>query len=305
MKLADYSQQVTAPQLDFGLRAGGFEGVFHYLAGTPGFALRIETPEVVKGIRERGWPQLGIDIPRLPANVDGAAVATRAAQLYGFGAGLRIYLDIEPAQYRIDPGSWPGAADRWCDAVRAAGFSPGVYGVDDTLASCANHADSIWRAKPGQCDPAGPGLADAFYAGRRAVQCSSGTWGGIEFDVNFSQFSTVGGDPVAVSFPARDEAEGFVDAVLFGGLLDQLAPTAADREYWVALALAQGLWAAADQFLMHPDVAAHRALRVQLLADYTAGKLGGSVVVPAPDDDSAFVTHAQLRAALVAAAGQV
>ena len=47
MKLADYSDRVTADQLDTALRLGGFEGVFHYLSGTPGFIIRIETPDVV------------------------------------------------------------------------------------------------------------------------------------------------------------------------------------------------------------------------------------------------------------------
>ena len=59
MKLADYSSAVTVDQLDAALRAGGFEGVFHYTSGS--FARRIESVEVVEGIRARGWPQLAID----------------------------------------------------------------------------------------------------------------------------------------------------------------------------------------------------------------------------------------------------
>lgn len=278
MKLADYSQAVSAPQLDFGLRAGGFEGVFHYLAGTAGWALRIEDPAVVAGIRERGWPQLGIDIPRSPADVDGAATAARVAQVYGFGPGLRLGLDVEPSRFVLDPAGWTAAADRWCDQVRAAGFSPGPYGTDVTVAACGSRADWCWRAKPGQCDPAGPGLAAGFLAGARAAQCGVETWGGVEFDVSYSQF-TVGGSPVAVSFPAHDEAEGFVDAVLYGALLDELAPTPADREHWVQIALEQGLWACADQFLTNPDVVTHRQARAQLLADYQGGKLGGTPAV--------------------------
>lgn len=191
MKLADYSQRVTVDQLDAALRAGGFDGVFHYLAGTDGFALRIEDPAVVAGIRAKGWPQAGIDIPRDPPLVNGAAAAARAKGMYGCPPGFEIYLDIEPARFVLDPAGWARAADVWCDDVRHEGLSPGVYGVDETLAACANHADTVWRAKPGMCDPAGPGLADAFFAGRRIVQCGVLTAGGVEFDVSYSQF-TVG-----------------------------------------------------------------------------------------------------------------
>ena len=193
MRIGDYSQRVTADQLDAALRAGGFDGVSHYMAGTLGFALRIEDPAIVAEIRGKGWPQLGIDIPFSPSNVDGEATATRVAQVYGFGPGLGIGLDIEPVRFVLDPAAWAAASDRWCDQVRAAGFSPGVYGTDPTVAACANRADWIWRARPGECDPAGPGLASAFFAGRRIIQCGSGAWSGVEFDVNYSQFA-VGGD---------------------------------------------------------------------------------------------------------------
>lgn len=207
-KLADYSQTVTVDQLDAALRAGGFEGVFHYLAGTPGFALRIEDPAIVEGIRARGWPQAGIDIPRDPINVDGAGTGVRARDAYGCPPGTEIYLDIEPARFAIDPASWPRAADGWCDAIRETGFVPGVYGTDATIAACANHADRIWRASSGPppagpgCDPAGPGLAATFFAGNRIVQCGSGVWGGVEFDVSFSQF-ILGAD---MSFTDADRA---------------------------------------------------------------------------------------------------
>lgn len=194
-KLADYSQTVTVDQLDAALRAGAFEGVFHYLAGTPGFALRIEDPAIVEGIRAKGWPQAGIDIPRDPINVDGAGTGVRARDAYGCPPGTEIYLDIEPARFARDPASWPRAADGWCDAIREAGFVPGVYGTDETISACANHADRVWRAKPGECDPAGPGLAATFFAGNRIIQCGSGVWGDVEFDVSYSQFE-IGGDPM-------------------------------------------------------------------------------------------------------------
>ena len=190
MKLADYSQVVTADQLDVALRAGGFEGVFHYTSGS--LARRLELPAVVADIRGRGWPQLAIDVPHL-ATVDGDGAARVATDAYGFPAGALIALDIEPDEFRADPAGWAAAADGWCEGVRARRLSPGVYGVDATVAACANRADFIWRAKPGQCDPAGPGLAADFFAGRRIVQCGAAFFAGVEMDISFSQF-TIGGD---------------------------------------------------------------------------------------------------------------
>lgn len=185
MKIADYSAAVTVDQLDRALRAGGFEAVFHYTSGS--FARRIETRGVVAGIKALGWPQLGIDVPTL-VTINGGSAAD-AAIAFGFPQGSRLALDIEPAEFDVEPGGWARAADAWCNAVRAKGLMPGVYGVDRTVAACGNRADWIWRAKPGMCDPAGPGLAADFFVGRRAVQCGFGTWEGVEMDVSYSQFT--------------------------------------------------------------------------------------------------------------------
>lgn len=188
MKLADYSQAVTVDQLDAALRAGAFGGVFHYVHGS--FARRLEDPAVVAGIRARGWPQLAIDVPHL-VDVDGAAAA-RAAIAYGYPAGALLGLDVEAGEFDVDPAGWTAAADRWCPAVRAAGLSPGVYGPDRAVAACGTHAEWIWRARPGMCDPAGEGLAPGFFAGHRIVQCDAGLFGGVELDVNYSQFTMEG-----------------------------------------------------------------------------------------------------------------
>lgn len=209
-KLADYSQAVTVDSLDTALREGGFDGVFHYLRGTPGFVVRVETPEVVGGIRDRGWPQAGIDLPRTPGDADGNALVL-VAQWYGCPPGHQLYLDIEPDVFaQFGANAWAAAADVWAGQVRAGGYSPNGYGTDATLAACANRMDRIWRAKPGQCDPAGPGLDPAFFAGRRATQCGAAVIGGIEMDISFSEFPLGatrlrGGDGVLASSDAMQE----------------------------------------------------------------------------------------------------
>jgi hypothetical protein len=294
MKLADYSQSVVSlrplfglgppvrerrgqavpkggmASLDAALRAGGFEGVFHYLAGTSGYVRRIETATVVAGIRAKGWPQAGIDLPYSPANCNGAAAAARARDTYGFrpGTGFQIYLDIEPSRFQADPGGWPGAADRWCDQIRAAGFVPGVYGVDATLAACANHADRIWRAKPGMCDPAGAGLAAPFFAGRRAVQCGSGAWGGVTFDVSYSQFNIAaapsggggGGDDLAITDP--EIATGIAHMAVYTFLPGLADPSTMVADYAAALEGGRGLGDLVQELhndSQHPDQQAYNA----------------------------------------------
>lgn len=185
---ADYSQPVTVTELDGALRSAGANGVWHYVHGNN--ARRVEFPAVVKGMASLGWKQAGIDVPTLD-QVDGAA-AVAAMAACGLGPGYILALDIEPSEFDAFPNAWPGAADEWCDAVRAAGYRPVVYGTDVTLAACGNHADAIWRAEPGDCDPAGPGiggLAPGFFAGRRANQCMNGTYNGVELDLSISQFT--------------------------------------------------------------------------------------------------------------------
>lgn len=181
---ADYSQRVTSAQLVDALRASGSDGVLHYLGGDN--ALRLELVSVVQDVREQGWPQMGISVPRL-ATVSGRLDVYQASNVYGFGPGFRLWLDVEPEEFDLDPAGWAVAADGWCDDVRAGNMSPGVYGVDRTVAACGSRADRIWRAKPGQCDPAGPGLDPAFLAGRRMVQCEQGVWAGVEMDLSYSE----------------------------------------------------------------------------------------------------------------------
>jgi len=205
LKFADYSQVVTADQLDAALRAGAFEAVCHYLGGD--FALRVEDPRIVADIRARNWPQMGIFVPLL-GSVNGAADAQGAISTYGVPRGSLHWLDIEPMEFDQDPSGWAAAADRWCDEMRAAQLSPGVYGVDRTVAACGNHADHIWRAVPGECDPAGPGLDPAFFAHRRAVQCDQGVFGGVVMDVNFSEFA------VSLPTPAPTPTPTVVEEVM-------------------------------------------------------------------------------------------
>lgn len=185
-KFADYSDVTSAGQIDAMLRAGAFNGIAHYIAGNN--ARRRELPSVVQAVRQLGWPQMGISVPTI-GFVNGAQDAEIASNDYRMPAGAIIWLDIEPTEFDSAPNAWPTEADRWCDGIRAGGYSPGIYGVDRTVAACSNHADRIWRAKPGECDPAAEGLDSAFFAGKRAIQCAQVTIAGLTVDVSYSEFS--------------------------------------------------------------------------------------------------------------------
>lgn len=217
MRLADYSQVVTPDQLDFALRAGGFDGVWHYTSGL--FARRREDPAVVAEIRLRGWPQGAIDVPTL-GTCSGVDAAGHAVE-YGYPPGSVILLDVEPAEFKANPGLWAAAAARWCDWIRDVGFTPAVYGTDATLDACGKQAELVVRARPGMCDPAGPGLQLPVLAGHRAVQCEEGTWAGVTMDVTYSEFSLEGVEMLSQGFKT-----GLAHAILYAVLLEDPTPQA-------------------------------------------------------------------------------
>lgn len=219
-RIADYSQEVTVDGLDLALRLGGFYGVWHYLSGN--YARRWEDPKVVIGIRARGWPQGGISVPRNPASVNGPVDADRAMNLYGLPRGSLYALDIEPGVFDLDPAGWERAANGWCDVVAMVGYVPVVYGVDRTVARCANHAQRIWRAKPGQADPEGPGLDPEFFAGRRMSQYDSEVWNGITFDGNECDFEFAPARDVS-SDSSREDKD--VEAIMYSPIDDSRTQT--------------------------------------------------------------------------------
>jgi hypothetical protein len=211
IRFLDYSNPTTIGQVDAAIRAARASGVCHYMSGN--FARRLEQTDIVTGIREIGWPQMGIDVPTLSA-VNGAKAAAIARDIYGHHG--RFALDIEPDEFRANPQAWKVAANQWCEDVHNAGLIPGIYGTDETVALCSDHADFIWRAKPDMCDPAGPGLDPNFFIGRRAVQCAQGTFAGLVCDINYAQFALSVTSPIPVEVPV-DMASNNV--IQFGGQL--------------------------------------------------------------------------------------
>lgn len=87
-----------------------------------------------------------------------------------------------------------------------------------------------------------------------------------------------GGDTVA-SFPARDQAQAFVDE-MYQADGHRVAESDAAREAWVSYALIHGLQATVEAMAASPEFATNNADLLRLLGDYRAGRLGGSVLPP-------------------------
>ncbi len=167
------------------------QGFAFYIGGDN--VLNVWDPNTVGALLST-YPGMAIYVPSL-AHV-GAADGTDAvqrAQAYTLGSGFKVCLDIEPGIFAGNPGRAATYANEWCQAVRAGGFSPGVYGTPATVADCANDADYIWVAFPGQPDPDAVGLAPSFFPGKRMVQWGNGVFNGIHADVSNSQLP-LGGD---------------------------------------------------------------------------------------------------------------
>lgn len=85
-------------------------------------------------------------------------------------------------------------------------------------------------------------------------------------------------DAMTTSFPAQDEAEQAVDSA-YEVLTGHTAPSDADREHWVEIALTEGLRSMFEQFAAAAEATAHQVDMLRMLTDYRAGKLGEGTLV--------------------------
>jgi GH25 family lysozyme M1 (1,4-beta-N-acetylmuramidase) len=85
----------------------------------------------------------------------GAHDGNEAAALvtsYGWSAGTPVCLDLEGCTYRADPEGTRAYVGAWVQAVRGAGFRPGVYSNPDAFANALNQLtgaqrpDFVWVA---------------------------------------------------------------------------------------------------------------------------------------------------------------
>src|SRR5579859_155703 len=191
--------------------------------------------------------------------------AVAEARRYGLPAGFKVCVDIEPSNFNRAGLSFSKTyADEWCDVVRAAGYSPGPYGTPATVADCADHADYIWVARPGQPDPTQVGLNPAFFAGKRAVQWGQEVFNGISCDISTSEFglsAILAGSPPGhlEEGMTPDELTAIHDLVQFSvwGVVDTSAKSRG--EFVAAVQGGKSIVSIADGWRQNPQAAAWQA----------------------------------------------
>lgn len=138
--------------------------------------------------------------------------------------------DVEPVTWQANPQGVDDAMRGFADAAHAAGYHTMDYGAPDTVAG-ASDEDVIWIANPnpGGGDPAIQPLDPAYYAGKRAVQYGTGTFGGVVWDVTHAEFSIAGGTDMT---PEQDQRLADVLYLLLFGAAPRFADPAQNPMGW-------------------------------------------------------------------------
>lgn len=203
MHFLDAAFPQSVPQMVAALQheqAGGFA---YYIGGN--FALHAWDVATVDGVRTAGFPGLGIYVSTVVGR-SGAADGQDAARLQAvYGADRFCCWDLEPGVYRANPDLALRYGVEWSAVVAAAGFLPVLYSTPDGCAAIGDKGfHAVWAAVPGNCDPTSI-FNPAFFPGLVAVQCGAGSWDGVDYDVNVSEFDFgVLEPPVITPEPPRD-----------------------------------------------------------------------------------------------------
>ncbi len=160
-----------------GLKTAGIDFVVRYLGSV--------TPVELKGILDAGLAFMAVTYAD---RFDGAAAVIQLHNL-GLPQGCTVWLDIEGQSiWTMDPLLLISKINAWADAVKAAGFMPGLYiGSPQPLTSLelyALHVVRYWRAPSRVMDrhgaPAEPSCAYCMSQLWPSVM-----WAGVWTDVNF------------------------------------------------------------------------------------------------------------------------
>ena len=187
MRFLDAAYPGSGAQFVSALQHAGAQSFAYYTGGN--FALNPWPVGIVGGVRDAGFPGLGIYV----STVDGRSGATDGRQAAAFqasyGSDPLCCWDLEPGIYRQNPALALLYGEEWACEVRAAGFRPVLYSTPDGCAAIGDKGfDFVWAAQPGNCDPTSI-FNPAFFPGAVAVQCGSGSWAGVDYDVNESEFA--------------------------------------------------------------------------------------------------------------------
>ena len=134
---------------------------------------------VVADVLAAGYQGMSVWVP-VPGSSNGTADGSAAAAVTRARGCLLAALDIEAG---LVAGSRPYCA-AWNASARAGGCLTVGYSTPRGVAADEFDFDYGWAATPGDCDVA----ACPMPAGRRAVQCGSGQFAGVQYDVSFSDY---------------------------------------------------------------------------------------------------------------------
>jgi hypothetical protein len=186
MKFLDAAFPQSVDAMDQALKHEGAQGFAFYVGGNN--TTHAWPASLVVGLLARGYQGASIWVP-FPAAANGAADgATAAAWTRAYGVKV-AFVDIEAAVV-VGARSYCAA---WNQTARAGGMVTGGYSTPRGISSDEFDFDLSWAAIPGNCNTAAaPGTP-----GKRAVQCGSGSWAGVSYDISFSEYD-FGGDTVSV-----------------------------------------------------------------------------------------------------------
>lgn len=116
------------------------------------------------------------------------AVAALQCNTLGLPPGCTVWLDVEgDSVWRQDRTLLSAAINDWADAVRAAGYDPGLYvGAPQPLTSgelYSLHVDRYWHGQ-GRCVDHTGALAEPTCGWCMWQMFPSASWGGVFVDIN-------------------------------------------------------------------------------------------------------------------------
>lgn len=186
MKFLDAAYAQSVPQMVAALQGEQAQGFAYYVGGN--LALHAWESPIVTGVRDAGFQAMGIYVSTV-AGRDGSADGAEAAHLQAiYGQDLLCCWDLEPSIYKADIAGALAYGVRWADAVRSWGLIPVLYSIPAACAFIGDKGfDAVWAAAPGVSDPSQI-FAISFFPGKVAVQYGSGNLGGVDYDLNISEF---------------------------------------------------------------------------------------------------------------------
>jgi hypothetical protein len=201
----DAADPKSVAAMDATLRHEQADGCWAYIGGED--TTHAWRGEIIEGLLALGWEVGTIWVPWPPSSngrIDGGIAAT-ITKSYGLSVAA---IDVEANMVGLP--STHGYCAAWRAAVKAAGLVTAGYSNASGIRAHLLDYDRTW------CDTQGEGCETALCPGRpgsRAVQCGSGSWAGVSYDVTISEYRLT----AKPAFPDPSAGGGMLALNLAGG----------------------------------------------------------------------------------------